>query len=181
MRRRYLALCFLGAALAAAAVPAGAEQDAVQFFRNIDVTANEPVKDAVCFFCNVHVEGNAEGDIVVFFGNVHLNGEAHHDVVNFFGNVTVADNSSVGGDLVSFFGSVHLGENVVVHKDAVAIFGAVHAPPSTSVGGNRVAISPWIFFGPLLLLILVIYLIVHEVQTRGTRQYAQHYPMPPRR
>ena len=181
MRRRYFALCFLGAALVAAAVPAYAEQDAVQFFRNIDVGPNEPVKDAVCFFCNVHVEGNAEGDIVVFFGNVRLNGEAHHDVVDFFGNVSVADNSNIGDDLVSFFGSVHLGENVVVHKDAVAIFGTVHAPSSISVGGDRVSISPWIFFGPLLILILVIYLIVHELQTRRHRQFAQYYPMPPRR
>ncbi len=180
MRGRYFALCFLGVALAAAAVPALAEQDAVQFFNNINVTPDEPVKDAVCFFCNVRVEGNAQGDIVVFFGNVHLNGLAHHDIVDFFGNVTVADNSSIGDDLVSFFGSVRLGENVVVHKDAVAIFGSVHAPNSLSVGGDRVSISPWIFLGPLLLLILVIYLIVHEVQVRRHRQFMLHYPMPPR-
>jgi hypothetical protein len=180
MHRRYFALCLLGAALAAVAVPVRAEQDAVQFFNNINITPEEPVKDAVCFFCNVHVEGNAEGDIVVFFGNVHLNGMAHHDVVDFFGNVTVADNSNIGGDLVSFFGSVRLGENVVVHKDTVAIFGKVHAPGSSSVGGDRVAISPWIFFAPLLFLILVIYLIVHEVQVRRSRRFAMNYPMPPR-
>src|SRR5579863_758304 len=158
MRRRYFVLCLLGVALTAATVPAFAEQDAVQFFNNISITPDEPVKDAVCFFCSVHVEGNAEGDIVVFFGNVHLNGMARHDVVDFFGNVTVADNSNIGGDLVSFFGSVRLGENVVVRKDTVAIFGGVHAPGSLLVGGNRVTISPWIFFAPLLFLVLVIYL-----------------------
>jgi hypothetical protein len=178
MRMRFLAPCLLGAALAAGAVPALADQDAVQFFNNINVTPDEPVKDAVCFFCGVHVDGNVNGDIVAFFGNVHLNGMAHHDVVDFFGNVSAADNSAIGGDLVSFFGSVRLGENVSVRKDVVAMFGVVHAPSSVSIGHNRVMFSPWIFFGPLLVIFLVIFLVVHEVRVHHMRQYAQNYPPP---
>ncbi len=134
MHRRFLALCLFGAALAVAAAPVRASEDAVQFFNNIEVTPDAPVHDAVCFFCNVHADGEVNGDIVVFFGNVRLNGHAHHDVVNFFGQVTAADNSSIGGDLVSFFGSVRLGENVTVTKDLVAMFGVVHTPSSVSVG-----------------------------------------------
>jgi hypothetical protein len=180
MRSRSLALCLLGAALAAAAVPAHADEDAVQFFNNINVTPDEPVKDAVCFFCSVRADGNVNGDIVVFFGSVRLNGVAHHDVVSFFGSVSAADNSYIGGDLVSFFGSVRLGENVSVRKDVVAMFGVVRAPSSVSIGHNRVMFSPWIFFGPLLVIFLVIFLIVHEIRVHRMRQYAQHYPFPPR-
>lgn len=178
--RSFALSLLLGVSLAAAALQARAEEDAVQFFNNINVTSDQPVKDAVCFFCNVRVEGQAEGDIVVFFGNVYLNGQAHQDIVDFFGNVTAADNSSVGGDLVSFFGSVRLGENVSVRKDTVAIFGTVHAPGTLSVGGDRVAISPWIFFGPLLILVFVIYLAVYEIRARRMHQFAQRYPLPPR-
>jgi hypothetical protein len=177
---RFLAFCLLGAALAAVAVPARADQDAVQFFNNINVTPDEPVKDAVCFFCSVRVDGNANGDIVVFFGNVRLNGMAHHDVVSFFGSVSAADNSAIGGDLVSFFGSVRLGQNVSVRRDVVAMFGVVHSPSSVSVGRSRVMFSPWIFFGPLLVIFLVICLIVHEIRVHRMRQYAQNYPLPPR-
>jgi len=181
MSMRFLALCLLGASLAAAALPAFADEDAVQFFNNINVTQDQPVKDAVCFFCNIRVDGgNVNGDIVVFFGNVRLNGMAHHDVVNFFGSVSAADNSAIGGDLVSFFGSVRLGENVAVRKDVVAMFGVVHAPSSVSIGHDRVMFSPWIAFGPLLVIFLVIFLIVHEVRVHRMRQYAQHFPMPPR-
>ena len=99
--RPILGLCLLVAALAVGTIPARAEQDAVQFFRNINITSDTPVHDAICFFCSVRADGDVRGDIVVFFGNVHLNGAAHHDVVNFFGHVSAADNSSIGGDLVS--------------------------------------------------------------------------------
>ncbi|MGB7266141.1 MAG: hypothetical protein WBC92_11560 [Terracidiphilus sp.] len=180
MHRGLLAVSFLCAALMAAATPARASEDDVQFFRNLNITPDAPVHDAVCFFCSVHAEGDVNGDIVVFFGNVRLNGEAHHDVVNFFGNVSAADNSSIGGDLVSFFGSVRLGENVMVHKDFVALFSAVHAPSSVSVGKDRVNFSPWIFFGPLFAVILIVFVIVHELRARRGRQFAQYYPLPPR-
>ena len=180
MHRKSLVLCLFGAALAMAAIPARASQDAVQFFRNIDVTPDSPIHDAVCFFCSVRVEGEVEGDIVVFFGSVRLNGQAHHDVVDFFGKVSAADDSSIGGDLVSFFGSVRLGENVTVHKDVVAMFGNIRAPASVSIGKDRVVFSPWIFFGPLLVILLVVYVIVHEIRAHHLRQFAQRYPLPPR-
>jgi hypothetical protein len=180
MRRRLLAVCLFAAAFAVAAVPARASEDAVQFFNNIEVTQDAPVHDAICFFCNVHVEGEVKGDIVVFFGNVRLDGRANHDVVNFFGDFTAADNSSVGRDLVSFFGSVRFGENVTVARDMVAMFGTVHSPSSASVGRDHVIFSPWIFFGPLLVIFLVIFVIIHEVRVHRQRQFAQAYPLPPR-
>ena len=121
--KRTLLLSLLAAAFALAASPARANQDAVQFGSDIDISAGNPVHDAVCFFCSVHAEGEVNGDIVVFFGNIHLDGDAHHDVVDFFGNITAADNSSVGGDMVNFFGSARLGENVTVAKDMVTMFG----------------------------------------------------------
>ena len=180
MQRRFLAHCLFGAALALAAAPAHANEDAVQFFNNIEVTPDAPVHDAVCFFCNVHDDGEVNGDIVVFFGNVRIDGQANHDVVNFFGSVTAADNSSIGGDLVSFFGSVRLGENVSVAKDLVAMFGTVHTPSSVSVGKDHVIFSPWIFFGPLLIIFMVIFVIIHEIRVQRQRRFVLPYPFPPR-
>ncbi len=180
MQKRFLAICLFGAALAVAAAPVRAEDDSVQFFTNIEVTPDTPVNDAVCFFCSVHANGEVKGDIVVFFGNVRLDGQAHQDVVNFFGNVTAADNSSIGGDLVSFFGSIRLGENVRVNQDMVAMFGTVHSPASVSIGQDHVVFSPWIFFGPLLIIFFVVFVIVHEVRARRERRFAQAYPLPPR-
>jgi hypothetical protein len=180
MHRRFLALCLFGAALALVASPARAENDAVQFFNNIEVSPDAPVHDAVCFFCNVDAHGEVRGDVVVFFGNVRLDGQAHKDVVNFFGSVTAADNSSIGGDMVSFFGSVHLGENVRVNKDLVAMFGTVHTPASVSIGKNHVVFSPWILFGPLLIIFFIVFVIVHEVRAHRERRFMQAYPAPPR-
>jgi len=180
MQKRFLALCLFGAVLAVAAVPACAEDDAVQFFNNIEVTSDAPVHDAVCFFCNVDAHGEVRGDIVVFFGNVRLDGQAHQDVVNFFGNVTAADNSAIGGDLVSFFGSIRLGENVRVNQDMVAMFGTVHTPASVSIGQDHVVFPPWIFFGPLLIVFFIVFVIVHEVRARRERRFMQAYPFPPR-
>jgi hypothetical protein len=181
MQSRFLAHCLFGAALALAAAPAQASEDAVQFFNNIEITPDAPAHDAVCFFCNVQDNGLVNGDIVVFFGNVRIDGQARHDVVNFFGSVTAADNSSIGGDLVSFFGSVRLGENVSVAKDLVAMFGVVHTPSSVSIGKDHVVFSPWIFFGPLLIIFMVIFVIIHEVRVHRQRRFAMACPFPPRR
>ena len=183
MTGRFLAIGLLTAALAAAAVPACADEpageDNVQFFHNIDVTPDTPAGDTVCFFCSVNVKGEVNGDVVVFFGNVRLDGTAHQDIVDFFGHVAAAGNSSIGGDLVSLFGSIRLGDNVSVSQDVVAVFGTVHSSSSVSVHGERVSASPWIFFGPLILVVLAIVFIVHEVRAHQQRRFMQNYPVPP--
>ena len=168
------------AVLAAFALPAHASKDVVQFGSNIEIAPDATVHDTVCFFCNVDDRGSVEGDIVVFFGNVHIDGHANHDVVNFFGSVTAADNASIGNDLVNFFGGVRLGENVTVGKDMVAMFGAVRTASSATVGGDRVVQPAWLFWGPLLVLILVVYVIVREIRNQRQRQFARRYPFPPR-
>lgn len=175
---RLLAASLLAAALAALSTPAHANQDAVQLFSNIRVTADQPVHDAVCFFCNVRVEGKVTHDIVVFFGNVHLAGEAQHDVVTFFGSVHAEDNSSIGHDLVDFFGGVRLGENVTVGGDMVSMFGVVHAPASVRVARDRVLIPAWIFWSPVLVVVLVAVPIIAEVRNRRRRWPVAGYPPP---
>jgi hypothetical protein len=174
---RILAVSVLGVVLAA--LPAHADRDAVQFGTSIHVPHDGSVQDAVCFFCNVVDEGEVNGDIVVFFGNVHISGAAHHDVVNFFGKVTAEDNASIGQDLVSFFGAVRLGENVSVGKDLVAFFGSVRSAATVTVGGDRVVQPGWIFFGPLLLVVLVIVVVTHEYRTYRRRMLLRGYPFPP--
>jgi hypothetical protein len=175
-----LVLCLLAVAFAAAATPAHANNDEVQFGTNIHVAAGETVHDAVCFFCSVRVEGKVTGDIVVFFGNVHLNGEAQHDVVNFFGGVTAGDNALIGNSLVSFFGSIRMGENVTVGKDMVAMFGTLNAPQSVSVGNNRVVQPGWVLFLPLLFVFAIIFLIVREYRAYHRRLILRGYNFPPR-
>jgi hypothetical protein len=180
MRIRLLHLALLSAVLAAFALPAHASKDVVQFGSNIEVAPDATVHDTVCFFCNVNDRGSVDGDIVVFFGNVHIEGHANHDVVNFFGSVTASDNASIGNDLVNFFGGVRLGENVTVGKDMVAMFGAVRTASSVTVGGDRVVQPAWIFWGPLLVIFLVVSVIVREIRNQRRRQFARSYPFPPR-
>lgn len=180
--RRILGVFVVAAALlAAAAIPAHADQDQVQFFHNIEITPDTPAHDAICFFCNVHADGEVTGDIVVFFGSVRLNGHAHHDVVNFFGHITAADNSSIGGDAVSFFGGVRLGENAHVAKDVVCIFGSAHVPPSASIGGDQVGIPGLILYGPAIVIFLIVWAIVREVRCGQRRRWMASYPYPPQR
>ena len=133
----------------------------IQFGSNIHVTADTPVHDAVCFFCSVHVEGKVTGDIVVFFGGVHLVGDAQHDVVNFFG-------------------AVRLGENVVIGKDLLAMFGTLRAPASVSVGEDRVEWPGWIVWGPLLVILLVVFLVVRELRAYRRRLILRGYKFPPK-
>jgi hypothetical protein len=180
MRARLLHLALLGAAIAIFAQPAHASKDVVQFGSNIEIAPESTVHDTVCFFCSVNDRGSVDGDIVVFFGNVHIDGHANHDVVNFFGSVTAADNSNVGQNLVSFFGRVRLGENVSIGKDMVAMFGGVRMASSVTVAGDRVIQPGWLFWGPLLILIFIISVIVREVRAQRRRQYMRGYPFPPR-
>jgi hypothetical protein len=177
--QRLLTVSLLATAFAAAATPALANQDAVQFGSNIHVAPDASVHDAVCFFCNVDVEGTVTGDIVVFFGSVHVSGAAQHDVVNFFGEIRVDDNVSIGHDMVSMFGAVRLGENVSVGKDLVAMFGVARTPASVTVGGDHVTMPGWILFGPLILVGFVVFLIVHEIRAYHRRQLLRGYPFPP--
>ena len=162
----------LGAVLLALAIciPAYAAKDVVQFGSTIDVPVGDAIHDAVCFFCSVNVKGAVNGDIVVFFGSVRVDGQANHDVVNFFGDVTASNGSSIGHDMVNFFGGVHLGKNVTVGQDAVVMFGSMYADESATVEGSRVVEPGWIFWGPLLFLVIGIYVVVHEVRGYNRRR-----------
>ena len=170
LARRGFGTGLLMVLIAMAATPARATQDIVEFGSNITVGPNETTHDAVCFFCSVNVKGTVTGDIVVFFGNVHIEGQTHHDVVNFFGHVDVADNSSIGHDMVNFFGRVRLGQNASIGKDAVVMFGRLDAADTASFGGSRVVEPGWIFWGPVIALILGIYYIVHELRAMRRRR-----------
>jgi hypothetical protein len=180
MMKKAPMLGLMAIAFALAAPRAFANQDEVHFGNNIHVAPGTSVHDAVCFFCNVKVEGEVKGDVVVFFGSVHLAGNADHDVVNFFGGVSVEDNVNIGQDLVSFFGLIRLGENVSVGKDMVAMFGGVHAPGTVTVGGDRVSFPGWLFFGPLFIVVMVLFLVVREYRSYRRRLEMRGYPFPPR-
>jgi hypothetical protein len=179
MRRRLFPLCLLFAALGCFAVPAHASKDEVQFGSAIHVPRDGSIHDAVCFFCDVDADGTVEGDIVVFFGDVHIGNAANHDVVNFFGTIKADDNAHIGQDMVSMFGSVRLGEGVSVGQDLVAMFGGgVRAAESVTVGGERTVAPAWLFWVPLLGILLVVYVLVHEIRASRRRAFLR-YPIPP--
>jgi hypothetical protein len=175
-----LALCLLGSAFAAAAIPAYADRDAVHIFSNVYVAPDSTVHDAVCIFCNVNVEGEVQGDVVSIFGTVHIASKADHDVVSIFGGVSADDDARISGDMVSIFGMVRLGENVSIGKDMVAMFGIVHAPDSVTVGHDRVSMPGIVLSAPLLFLGLIVILIVREYRAYRRRQYFAAYNFPPR-
>ena len=171
--------CLLVAALAAAAAPMRADNDAVHFGTNIYVAPNSTVHDAVCFFCNVNAEGTVKGDVVVFFGSVRLAGNAEHDVVDFFGGVDAEDGAAVGRDLVSFFGMVQLGDDVSVGHDLVALMGSFRAADSVNVGNDRVVQPGWILDFPLIAMIILLLFAVREYRLWRRRQLYRGYPYYP--
>ncbi len=179
MKRPLLSLCLLMAVGGGLCVPAFASKDEVQFGSTIHVPRDQSIHDAICFFCDVDADGVIEGDIVVFFGDVHIANTANHDVVNFFGTIKAEDNAHIGNDMVSMFGSVRLGEDVSIGKDLVAMFGSIRASDSVSVGGDRVVQPAWLFWGPLLVIALVVILVVREFRAHRRRAFMR-YPLPPR-
>lgn len=179
MRKRLLTFFFAAAALAALSLPARADGDQVQFGHGIHVDKDAEVHDAVCFFCSVHAEGRVNGDIVVLFGNVHLSGDAQHDLVNIFGKTTIEDGASVEGDTVNVFGGVRVGENVTLGKDLAVIFGSLRTANSVTIRGDRTFLPGYIFFGPLGLILLVIFVLVHELRAYRRRVAMRNFPIPP--
>jgi len=165
----HLAVALVLVLIAAIAAPARATQDVVHFANSIDVGKDAAVHDAVCFFCSVNVQGTVNGDVVVFFGSAHIDGQAKHDVVVFFGGARVGDEASVGKNLVNFFGGTRLGENASVGQDVVVMFGRLRAADSATFGGERVVLPGLIFFGPFLILFLVVGFIRHEARMARRR------------
>jgi hypothetical protein len=165
----------LAAAALAMGTPAEAERDIVHFADAINIPAGATVRDAVCFFCTVNIDGAVEGDVVSFFGDVHVNGQAHRDVVNFFGDVKVADHAIVGRDLVNFFGEVKLGEAVSIDHDLVVMFGGLETKPSDTFGGDQVVEPGWLFWGPFLLIACGVVFVVREFRGYRRPRYMRGY------
>ena len=179
MNLRALFLPLLLAAFALAPAGARADNDAVQFGSDINISSTHPIHDAVCFFCSVHVQGEVTGDIVVFFGGVQIDGKANRDVVNFFGRTRLADDSIVGRDLVNFFGSVRAGENVQIGRSLVVLLGDLRAPQSLSVGKDRVVQPAWLLWIPLIIFALIVIAIVSLIRNWQRRRMYAYYQAPP--
>jgi hypothetical protein len=178
IQRMFFAL-LAAAALALAATPARANNDAVHFGSDIEVPPGSAVHDAVCFFCSVNVEGKVNGDVVVFFGRIHIAGSADHDVVNFFGGVRADDGASIGQDMVSFFGTSRLGDNVSIGHNLVVLLGSAHLADSVKVGEDTVIQPGWVLDVPLILMIVVLIVVVREFRAYRRRQFFRGYPFPP--
>jgi hypothetical protein len=179
MNQRALFFSILLAVLALVPASARANDDAVQFGYDINVSANHPVHDAVCFFCSVHVEGEVKGDVVVFFGGVRIDGKTQGDIVNFFGPTRLADNSIVGRDLVNFLGTVRAGENVQIGRSLVIMFGGLRAPASLSIGKDRFVQPGWLLWIPFIIFAMIVIVIVREFRAWQRRRMLTGYSFPP--
>jgi len=130
------------------------KSDRVQFFQNINVTADEQAGDLVCILCSIRVSGTTAGDTVAILGSVLVDGTA-------------------GGDVVAVGGGIKLGEDATIAGDAVGIGGGVVRHPNAVVKGELVSQSgPVVLLGlfvalvvvPLLPIILIVWLIVWLVR-----------------
>lgn len=164
------AIALVLVSIASIAAPARAAEDVVHFASSIDVGKDSSVRDAVCFFCSVNVQGTVNGNVVVFFGSAHVDGQAKHDVVVFFGGARVGDEASVGKNLVNFFGGTRLGENASVGQDIVVMFGSLRVAASATFGGERVVLPGLLFFGPFLVIFLLVSFIRHESRMAWRRR-----------
>ena len=179
MKNRLLLFCLLAAAIFGCCAAAYAKDDAVHIGRSIHIASDEQVEDAVCIFCSIYIDGKVTGDTVAIFGRIHLAGDAQHDVVNIFGRVTAEKGASIGGDLVGVFSAVRLDEGVSVGHDVTNVFGSLKTADSVSLNGDRTYLPAYIFFGPLGILVLVIFFIVREIRVIRARAYMRRFGPPP--
>jgi hypothetical protein len=147
---RMIAVGLLGAVFAVASAPARVDGDLIRFGSNIHVAPDAEVEDAVCFFCNVLVEGKVTGDVVVLFGNIRIAGDVQHDAVDIFGSINAENNSSIEQDVISVVGAVRLGEDRIVN-------------------------AGWIVWGPLLFVALVALLVMRSYRAYRRRLVLRGY------
>ena len=138
------------------------EQDRVQFFQSIDVTADQQVGDAVCIFCSIHMAGTAKGDVVAILGSIDVEGRASGDVVAVGGGIRLGEDASVSGDTVGLGGGVSRHPNATVKGDLVS-----QANPIVFVG-----LVLGIVVVPLLPVILFVWFIVWLLRSNRRPTYA---------
>jgi hypothetical protein len=68
---------------------------------------------------------------------------------------------------------------VAVEHDLTCIFGDIRGVNSASVHGDRVAIPGLVVYVPTLVIVLVFWVILHELRGRRQRRMMMQYPYPP--
>jgi hypothetical protein len=136
-----LTALILTLSLSSAALAEKADEDRVEFGRNITVNPGQSVGDVSCFNCSVHVRGMVNGDIAVFGGRVVVEGRVKSDIAVFWGTVRLEDGAQVGSD--------------------VAVFGGtIRRSPTATVRGEVMSFGRgWVLL-PVLVLVAIVWLIV---------------------
>jgi cytoskeletal protein CcmA (bactofilin family) len=145
-----LAALTLTLALPPAAIAQQANQDRVEFGRNITIDAGQSAGDISCFNCSVYVRGTVNGDIAVFGGRVVVEGKVKSDIAVFWGTVRLEDGAQAGGDVAVFGGAIRRAPSATIHGDVVS-FG-----------------RGWVLL-PVLVLVALVWLIVALVVWLVTR------------
>ena len=100
--------------------------------QDLNITADDIVRDAAVVFGNATVSGRVTGNLVVIFGTAKLTSTAIID-----------------GDFVSIGGASTVEPGASVRRDVVVIGGPMDAPASFAAGGGQIVIGPGILGGSL--------------------------------
>lgn len=142
-------------------VPLAHARDIVAFHQTVRINSEDDVKDLVCAFCTIHIDGEVHGDLVTAFSNVQFERSAE-----------------IEGDAVSAFDEFRFKGDNRIHRDMVSFGSKVDAEGPYQVSGDRVSVPDFVAYlvliAPFAILAGIVWFIVKLVQRR--RRYA--YPPP---
>jgi hypothetical protein len=140
----------LALALSTAGLAQQADQERVEFGRNITVEPGQSTGDVSCFNCSVYVRGTVNGDIAVFGGRVVVEGKVKSDIAVFWGTVRLEDGARAGGDVAVFGGAIRRAPTAAIHGEVVS-FG-----------------RGWVLL-PVVVLVVIVWLIIALVVWLASR------------
>lgn len=139
-------LRFLGLAVLLSAAGAQAQGGSrVYFNQDIFIAQGQQVRNAVCFFCSVQVEGEVTGEAVVLFGNLNATGRVDGPAAIVGGNAVVDSQARLAGNLIVLRGNAVYETDESISGNAWVVGG--HISP---VGGRPAQSRRRYSFSPLM-------------------------------
>jgi hypothetical protein len=134
------------------AAPASAQNGSrIYFNQDIFIAQGQQVRNAVCLFCSVQVEGEVTGNAVVLFGNLNASGRVDGPAVIVGGNAVIDSQARLGGNLIVLRGNAVYEADESISGNAWVLGG--HMSP---VGGRAERSTKRFSFSPFLSMSLVI-------------------------
>ena len=137
--------------------------------QNLFIPEGQQVKNVLCLFCSVQIEGDVTGRVVVLFGNLSVAGRVGGDALVLDGNAIFDVRAHIVGDTVVLLGNA-IYEGANVFSGAAYVLGG-HAPSfdTSQKTRRRFSLSPVTL---TLLALLGLGLVVGVVAAGARRRYA---------